>query len=346
MKYLILFIFLPLFSFAQSNNEMLPGLWVKVKAKMKDGSRIVDHNGCGMDFIKYNFTNDGFVNSSNDVLFDGYKLQYKLSNDSLSIGGNLFNMIGLTKDTLKLSFFVLGAEDKQIPVFYFVKVHDHTSPSAATFNVALKDSVYQATNQLFPQCKGTLFTLMGAIQTNYDKGTLKASFIIDKKGRVKSYTILDMDSISKGFAKIVGNALGDISWIPALKNNVPVNSIVQLTFKSGRSKYAGQEMNSLNIEYSFLPKAPYPVIDKDEADAERQFFNNAINQVNNHNYEKAIELLNKCIEIDSIDLNAYNLRAMVNSSLGKSKEACKDWTILAGFGQVTAAKNLAKFCKN
>jgi hypothetical protein len=347
MRFLFVLIFLPLFSFAQSNSQLLPGLWVKVKAGMRDGSRLVDHNGCGMDFMKYNFTADGVVNMSGEPLFDGYKIQYHLLGDSLVIGGNTYNMIGLTKDTLKLSFFAPGAEDNQVPVYYFVKVQEHNLTTTATYNVALKDSVYQATNELFPQCKGRLMSLMEAIATNYDKGTLKASFIIDKKGKVKSYAILRTDSISNGFAKIECRAFGDINWSPAMKNHIPVSSIIQVTLKSGHGSFNGiSNMNTLTVEYDFLPKAPYPVLDADEFEASQKYFKDAINFSNNGNYDKAVELLSKCIEIDNINLGAYYFRALINANRGKTKEACKDWTTLAGLGQIDAAKKLAKFCKN
>jgi len=59
-----------------------------------------------------------------------------------------------------------------------------------------------------------------------------------------------------------------------------------------------------------------------------------------------LQLLGKCIEIDKVDLNAYYLRAMVYTNMNKRAEACRDWTTLAGLGQVTAMENLAKFCKN
>jgi hypothetical protein len=349
MKYfLTLIIFIPLFSHAQSNDQLLEGSWVKVNAQMKDGSRIVDHNGCGMSFLRYNFASDGFVNRSEDVLFDQFKMQYKLSGDSLLIGGNLFNLIGLTKDTLKLSYFFPGAEDSQIPVYYFAKTTAAEIPAKSTFSSALKDSVYQATNQLFPQCKDRFTGLMSAIAAKYDKGTLKASFIVDKKGRVKSFTILEADSISNGFAKIVGNAFGDLEWLPARKRNIPVNSIVQVTLKSGHSLYGNNNMvmNTLSIDYPFLTKITYgKEIDSEEAESERQLFKDALNQFNSGNYAKAAELFGKCIEMDSIDLNAYYLRALANINLGKQKDACKDWTTLAGMGQRNAAKNLSKYCK-
>ena len=189
---------------------------------------------------------------------------------------------------------------------------------------------------------------MRAIETNYDKGTLKASFIVDKKGRMKDFTVISIDSISKGFAKIVGNAFGQMQWQPAYKNNIPVNSIVQVTEKTGRKAFAGSVnvMNTLEMEYDFLPKPPYAQIDRDEFAASQQYFKDAITYSNSGNYQKSLELLNKSIEIDKINLSAYYLRAMINTGLNKPLEACKDWATLAAFGQVDAAKKLAQYCKN
>ncbi|MGZ4000347.1 MAG: hypothetical protein ACXVIY_06955, partial [Mucilaginibacter sp.] len=115
MKYFMLLAFLPFAALAQTNQQMLAGVWVKVKAQMRDGSRIIDHNGCGRDFVKYNFSPDGFVNASTEPLFDGFKVQYKAIGDSLVVGGMIYDVLGLTEDTLKLSFFVPGAEDNQLP---------------------------------------------------------------------------------------------------------------------------------------------------------------------------------------------------------------------------------------
>jgi len=229
MKYLVLLAFLPFAALAQSNQQMLTGVWVKVKARMRDGSRIVDHNGCGMRFLKYTFTPDGFANTSDEPLFDGFKLPYKLTGDSLIVGGNVYNIVSFTKDTLKLSFFAPGAEDSQLPVYYFTRALEHNTAGPATFNAAIKDSVYQATGDFFPWCKGDVLTLMGTISGEYEKGSIKASFIIDKKGRVKSYTLISADSVSNGFAKQVCRDFGNVTWVPAAKNGVPVASIVQLT---------------------------------------------------------------------------------------------------------------------
>lgn len=122
MKFLLALICIPFFSFAQSNDQLLIGKWVKTNAQMKDGSRIVDRNGCGMDFLKYNFAENGTVNLSSEAFFDGFKVNYKLGKDSLLIGETLFNLVALTEDTLKLSFFAPSAEDGQLPVYYFTRI--------------------------------------------------------------------------------------------------------------------------------------------------------------------------------------------------------------------------------
>jgi hypothetical protein len=347
MKYLLLLLLLPLISAAQSNDEMLYGVWVKAKAEMADGSRIVDRNGCGMSFVKYSFTPDGFVNMSNEVLFNGFKTKYKLSGDSLLVGGTLFNLLRLTNDTLKVSLFAAGVDDNQLPVFYFVKLPQRNANVKATYDAALKDSVYQANNIFFPQCKGTFNDVFDGIPGKYDKGSFKISFVIDKKGRVKNYTVLSLDSVSKSFANQPRSTLNSLNWEPAQRNGLPVDCIVQLTIKTGNKSFGthNYSLNTIAIDYDFVPKPPYPRLDPDEAEAAQQYLKDAITYLNSGNNDKAIELLGKCIGIDNVNLNAYTLRAMINARTGKTKEACKDWTTLAGLGQVSAVKNLAKYCK-
>lgn len=347
MKYLFLLIFLPLFSLAQTKEDLLQGTWVKAKAEIRDGSRIVDHDGCGMSFVKYTFMRDGNANLSYDALFDNYRTRFKLSGDSLIIGGTLYDVIKLTNDTLAVSIFAAGADDNQLPLYYFVKIPQHNTVTQVTYDAGLKDSVYQANNILFPQCKGSVNDFMSAANSRFDKGTMQVSFVIDKKGHLKNYTVLAIDSVPKSFASIAKFALSSLNWQPAQKNGLPVNSIVQITFKTDRKKVGttNYAMNSMMINYDFIPKAPYPLFTQEQYEEERQRFKNAATLVNTGNVDKAIELLTQCIEIDNIDLSAYNLRAMIYARYGKMKEACKDWTALANLGQVSAAKSLAKYCK-
>jgi tetratricopeptide (TPR) repeat protein len=163
---------------------------------------------------------------------------------------------------------------------------------------------------------------------------------------VSNFTVLQADSISSNFTRAIGKALAHLEWQPARRNDVPVNSIITMTLTSERRSLYGEVLNTLSIEYPFSGKFPYSKLDRDEAETEQQYFSDASDAFNKQNYAKAVELLGKCVDMDNIDLNAYYLRADAYTKLGKSKEACKDWTTLAGLGQVKAAKKLAEFCKN
>jgi hypothetical protein len=143
-----------------------------------------------------------------------------------------------------------------------------------------------------------------------------------------------------------------LDWSPARKNNVPVSTIVQVTIKTNHTpeyhyNSSSFAMHGLGVTYPFLPEITCgKEISKDEIKTNKEYFNEAVNEFNNKGYERAIELLNKCIEVDDIDLNAYYLRAMIYIGAGKNEEACKDWSTLANLGQVNALKNLKIFCEN
>ncbi|MEO6851617.1 MAG: energy transducer TonB, partial [Mucilaginibacter sp.] len=209
---------------------------------------------------------------------------------------------------------------------------------------------YLATNILFPQCDARSLAYMGAIQAQYENGTATVSFVVNKKGKVKDCQVVEKDSVSSSFAKRVANAFSsfDLTWKPAKINNLPVNTLVSVTLKCGFRSYNGsQPMNWMTIQYPFLPKLTSgKELSKIQQAAAKQYFRTALEDYNNQDYKNALDILNQDIEMDDLDVGAYYLRAMVNIALNNKKEACKDWTILAGLGQVKAAKNLAKFCTN
>ena len=342
MKFLFVLIFLPLFSFAQSTDQLLQGFWVKVNAQMKDGSRIVDHNGCGMSFLKYSFNKDGFVDESNDVLFKVTKRPYTLTDDSLQIGNMKFDIDKLTADTLKISEKIAGLDDSKIKVFSFAKVQSINNPDRSSYNSVIMDSVYQATSYLFPQCADRMSVLLNQL-SGYTSGSLKFSFIVSKDGKVKDVIILNNENISKRFEKSIVNAFESsaIHWLPAKKNNVAVNTRIELILKCNHAN-----VNWVGIEYPFLPQIlSSKEISFGQIQLERTYFKEGVEEIRKQNYTKAIELFTKCLTIDDIDLDAYYLRAFLNLNLGNKSEACKDWTALAGLGQVTAEKDLAKYCK-
>lgn len=342
MKYFILFLFLPLFSLAQSNDQLL-GQWVKVKAQMKDGSRIVDHHGSGMSFLKYSFNKDGFVDESTDVLFKEVKLLYTLSDDSLLIGNMKFNIDKLTTDSLIISEKIAGLDDSKIKVFSFAKTQSTNNTDRGYYNSVIMDSVYQATPYLFPQCADRISVLIDQF-SGYTTGSLKISFIVSKDGKVKDLIVLNNETISERFQKSIIKAFesSSIHWLPAKKNNAPINTKIEVILKTNHKK-----ADWVSIEYPFLPQVfSGKEINSEQMKLEGTYFNEGIEEIKRKNYTQAIELFTRCLAIDDIDLDAYYMRAYLNHNLGNKSEACKDWSTLVGLGQVKASKILAKYCEN
>ena len=341
MKFLFVLIFLPLFSFAQSNDQLLQGFWVKVKAQMKDGSRIVDHNGCGMSFLKYNFNKDGFVEESTDVLFKEVKLPYTLTDDSLQIGNVKYNIDKLTADTLKIFEKITGLDDSKIKIYSFAKVQSTNNIDRSSYNSTIMDSVYQATPYLFPQCTDRMSVFLDQL-SGYSNGALNLSFIVNKEGQVKDLNVVKNENISERFEKSIIKAFESsaIHWLPARKNDVAVNTKIELILKCNHSR-----VDWVSIQYPFLPQIfSSKAMSSGQIQTEGKYFDQGVEEIRKKNYAQAIELFTKCIAIDDIDLDAYYMRAYSNLNMGNKSEACKDWSTLVGLGQVKAVKILAKYC--
>lgn len=238
MRFLFILLFLPLFSFAQTTAQ-LSGLWVKDKAGVNDGND---------GFLKYNFTDDGFVDRSNNPIFNEYRLSYKLHDDTLRIVGVLFHVVNMRPDTLVMS---LENGTKKV-VYILLKVHDLKIPSEVMYDHVLKDSVYKANSLLFPQCNSRLYDFLDAINAKPDSGELKISFIVTKKGRIKSYTTLGGNTVSKDLSKLVNETFESLEWSPARINYRPVNCLVTINLHFKKVMMLGRARGYLGIDFPFL----------------------------------------------------------------------------------------------
>ncbi|HEX3387189.1 MAG TPA: hypothetical protein VHS53_18445, partial [Mucilaginibacter sp.] len=255
MKFLFVLIFLPLFSFAQINPE-LTGLWVKAQVQKNGQDAIVEHEMS--NFLKFNFADDGSVDRSTNVLFNEFKLLYKQHDDVLQIGGIFFHIVDMKLDTMIAS---LGEGAQKIN-YTFLKVHDLKVPSEKVFDSTIKDTVYKANLLLFPQCNGKFFNFINAINSKADTGELKISFIITKKGKLKSYSVLAANAVPNDFAKSVGNALESLEWMPAQANNLAVNSLVTIDLHFEKLMHGGKPIAFMRLDYPFLNEPPGPAKNK------------------------------------------------------------------------------------
>lgn len=349
MKFLLALVFLPLFSLAQNNDQLL-GLWVKCKAEMKDGSRIVDHADCGMSFLKYRFNKNGSVEQSTNPLFIQDKQKYKLSNNVLAIGMVKYDVLKLAGDTLEIAEIIPNTDDSKIKTFYFVKTQSLEIPGKRLYNEDVKDSVYEANNFLFPEFDAHIDELMKLIPSPYQRSVLQLRFIVNKEGKIKDVTIEKQDSTKQEFNNSVvdGFKSSNSFWLPARMDNKPVNTSVELILTFTSVPVVGKRtMNAASVQCPFLLPVTFgKPLSSDDKQLDDSYFNKAADEAKNQDYAKAIEYLTQCIQINDIDLDAYYLRALCNLKLGNKDKACDDWTILSQLGQVPAKTNLKRFCSN
>ncbi|HVW16113.1 MAG TPA: hypothetical protein VHB54_19945 [Mucilaginibacter sp.] len=347
MKLFIVLCLVPFVSLAQINGQNLVGLWVKCKAEMEDGSRIVDHTGCGMHFLKYRFNKNNTVEISTSVLFNEAKVPYKVSDSTLTIGTTeQYNIVRLTADSLELSEAIKGLDSSKIRVYTFVKTQNRAISAVSSYDPILQDSVYAANNFLFPDFNGYLLELNNFITGTYHKSLMRITFVIDKTGSLKELAILNRDSISGDLAGEVIRAFQKLGphWRPAYRSNVAVNTRVEvaLTYLS-----MPVNLNALSIAYPFARQVKdIGPLSHTNILIVNANYREAIEQFREGDYQNAIDLLDKCIEIDNIDIDSYYLRAICNLKLGHKDKACSDLSYLAKLGQVGAAKSMKKLCPN
>ncbi|MBS1500974.1 MAG: energy transducer TonB [Bacteroidetes bacterium] len=347
IKLFIGFFLLPLVSLAQINERYLAGLWVKCKAEMLDGSRILDHTGCGMHFLKYKFTKKNIVESSTSVLFNEAKLPYKVIDSTLTIGATeRYNIVRLTADSLELSEAITGVDSSKIRVYTFVKTQNIAISTESIYDPSLQDSVYVANNFLFPEFDGRSSEVNNFVTGVQGKYRLRMTFVINKTGNVKEITILNKDSIPDNLAKSVIYVFQELDsrWRPAYRNNAAVNTRVEvaLTYTSIPGR-----VNAISIAYPFVQQVEdFQPLSFADIRAVNANYHEAIEQFREGDYQNAIDLLDRCIAMDSIDIDSYYLRAICNLKLGHKDKACSDLSYLAKLGQVGAAKSMKKLCPN
>jgi tetratricopeptide (TPR) repeat protein len=354
MKILIAFMLFPLLVSAQDNAQTILGTWIKTKAEMKDGSRIIDRLGTQSGFLVNRFTKNDTAffwydpilsQIKNDDNISGSKLPYKINDSLIYIGKIGYQLIKLTNDSLIFMDKAPGLYDDKIRKFYFTKMELHHSDDKPVYDDAIKDSVYNITNFIFPQSLGSIDPLTKQLHEIFANGSLKLRLIIDKDGRMKDLSVLENKNLSKRTEQKVKDALwlGKDLWRPAYVNNKPVNVNLEITLLF----ISNNMFASLSYITPLAEKKPvYKNVPMDMLDKERDAFNRGVALAKQHEYDKALVQLTRVIEIDDINLDAYYLRATIYFEMGNKKAACDDWGKLAQLGQVLATKYLTKYCNN
>jgi hypothetical protein len=343
MRLIIAFILFPVILCAQINKRTILGGWVKTKAEMKDGSRIVERNSTRTGFLLYAFGENDDVYFGTDPLINQFHFTYKIKDSIIDIAQTSYQIIKLTKDSLILQDINPNLNDDKLARFYFVKLETHHNDQKQVYDSVVRDSVYNITNFIFPQSIGATNQVTNSLRGISASGRLKLSFVITKHGNIADIRLLENDSLSKSTADRIVDELENTrdSWYPGSVNGKPVNIALQMTVEIKKdSKYIG-------FITPFTPSGNlYKGLPMQDIIKEQAAFNEGIDFSKKHDFVKALDAFTRCLQTDEINLDAYYFRAAIFFQTGNKKAACDDWSKLSQLGQVLATKYLMKYCKN
>jgi hypothetical protein len=228
MKFFFLLLVLPFFLRSQS---LKPGTYIKTSVRFADGSEVPIKN-----FLKYRFLTDGTAQLGVVPLFYSLQTTYSVAGWGLTIGRINYKIDKLTDDSLIIHEDGLSIRSDKFRKYYFI--HESATPyqQKPIYNDELKDSVYLATNYLFPQLNGKyedLYPLIEKLASGNQKGFLKISFTITKSGKLMGFKIVENKNIIESLVNETNifftSKLGD--WIPAELHNKPINANVEMMIR-------------------------------------------------------------------------------------------------------------------
>ena len=321
--------------------------WVKISAERKDGSKIIERSGKDNAIIKYFFKEDTVLTSINDNEFSA-KQKYSVHNGILSIG----DLIKYNIDTINDIVLVITEIPKyelpydRISRYTFIKskfLFEYLK-QAKQLNI-IGDTLIQCDNQFSPTyVKGDIGKLfLGQFQPTTNR-VLTGYFIISDNGNIKSVKIDPKNNFSKKeiekFIRILNSTSG--SWIlPATTKPLQF----KIDFGCEFTYYKPLSF----ISFSFHKKdhtqyAPPVLTQKEKAQADT-YFNKGMKLFDSEKFEKASIEFAKCLEIDSLFLDAYYNKAWSDAKLGNTKLACESWLKLKEMGQKQGEKLYLDNCK-
>ncbi|MNK17176.1 hypothetical protein D3C87_353610 [compost metagenome] len=311
-------------------NRLL-GTWIKTSLTYLNGEELSDAN-----LLKYNFTKYNFKNS-NSIWISGHYESEGLEN-VVEIKGNMiylrtkadypinkFRIHKITTDTLIIYESDESYKENPYALKYtFVAEQhfiDHLPLSQEDIHLVKgTDTIYKASQKIHPKFAGVdlndFFSQELGSKKKPREGVHLVSFIINKQGGIDSLkTIKSMgpkfeEMFEKSFRKTQN------MWTPAYLNRKPVSVL-----RYFRIRYYG------SIGDFFL-----------EQNANANYLE--------QQFEKALPLLKKVLEIRNDDIDLMYKIGICKFVAGDQTGACEDWNTAKNLGSAAVVPLLQKYCSN
>jgi len=329
---------------AQTNSELINKIWCKVKAERKDGSRIIDHQDTENAFYMFVFTQDSFRFISNGYQNFKSNGKYLLQNNRLIINNISYSIDHLNQQKLIYTEEFPDLSDDEINRYYFVSAEFYLDSLIKNKLITLENDTIIASYKYFPFLKNGDISqfILDKMPNSVMEGKVVGSFIISPINHLENIVIKDKFGFNDKHLVKIKKALKESSgyWIIPGLNNYFLKTNFILTLST--IKDSGRRISNEFVVDGRERKEDH--FSAQDLSISQNFFNKGMLQTKKNKFSKAIESFTKCIEIDSINLNAFYNRAYIYMTMDSIKKACSDWYYLSKLDQKKAKEYYQQYC--
>lgn len=322
--------------------------WIKLKSERKDGSRIISRFILENQFNKLTFgSNDTLLSLSKGFLD---KLPYKINKDTLVINGFNKNVIEILNDSMLVySEYTKSNEplDKFDRHFYMKKRYSYDYALKNGLVEFITDSLIKVNNYAEPEfTKGDINEYFSdKVKKIVNKKYVTGYFIISPESKVIKVYISHTSKAGKELKDRIKTLITETSgmWnLPFKDSNYSYKYLFTIRFFNQYEFKSISFVPHKNKEHLYDIKKQFTLNDKRKAE---RYYYKATRLLLKTKFNKAIKWYSKCIEIDSLYIDAYYNRAYANYQLNDTIKSCKDWSILLNYGQKEGERLYEQNCK-
>ncbi len=333
-------------SFIQANCEDLKDTnWISINAQRRDGSKIVDRLGPKIGSIQYYFSKE-----SVQTLLEGEVVsdqKFLVRGKILFIGEYISYQIDtLSKSKLTLTEIPKSRlRDDQVNTITFLNLDYYFNFLSESRMIEVSsDSIIKCNDIIYPSILKVNFKeLVSQELAIFEQGLVFGSFVLSSDGSIKNIEV-EADALLKA------------------KKEKKLVDIISATIGFWRLPMSGKSFNYKVRFHCFISAYPsrtklrFSELDPKIYTKEAQQYRARLSQAHNYfnrgseflikeKFEKAVVEFNKCIEIDTLYLDAYYNKAYSLYKLNRNELACEQWLKLLEFSQKEGERLYKLNCK-
>lgn len=320
--------------------------WLKVKAERKDGSKIIDRININESELTYFFEENGSIIIG---AYDGErKTNYSINDSIIEIGKfqklqieNLNDSILVVSEIPEINL----PDDKINRLIFFSESYYYNILLKNNLLKFINDSTIRTYKYICPKFIGGNFDtyFIKGITKKINNSTLIGNYIVSPDGNVVNSVITLNQGTPEPLKEEFIKLLNETKYI---SRNIDKPLYQKISFSVKFINAKGFKSIIFDQTNNSSPSSSkYKSLGLDNMKRSADYFNKGNKMLLKSNFEKSINYYTKCIEIDSIYLDAFYNRAYSYYNLKMLEKACKDWKYLNDLEQKEAEKLYITNCK-